>query len=117
MRNVCARAAVGRVLALVALVFSVIIRADAVAPIDSGPLTLHTVYTNIAHVEGEPLPGDQYDPHVDGDIASYTSGDEIRYYDFVTGDDLAVPKLPDVIDRLSGVSNGRIVYSRDEVDG
>jgi hypothetical protein len=68
-------------------------------------------------VAGVPVPGDQYDPHVDGDIAAYTSNDNIRYYDFFTGADEQVPAPLDAIDRLSDVSDGKIVYSRDEASG
>lgn len=31
--------------------------------------------------------GDQYDPHVNGDLVAYTAEDKIRFYNFFTGDD------------------------------
>ena len=35
--------------------------------------------------------GDQYDPHVSGDLAAYTSDLSIRYYNFATDSDAAIP--------------------------
>ena len=39
-------------------------------------------------------PGDQTDPHVDKDLASYTDvpSNQVRYYRFSTGADLAIPQ-------------------------
>ena len=82
----------------------------AVSPIDGIPVTLLPVPINTST-------GDQYDPHVSGDLVSYTSDDNIRYYDFFTGNDAQVPAPLDAIDHLSDVSNGKIVYSRDEASG
>jgi hypothetical protein len=69
--------------------------------------------------------GDQFDPHVDQSLAAYsnsvdslTSGlvQEIRYYDFPTDKDFAIPnQLPDgglANDLLSDVDQGRIVFTR-----
>jgi Tol biopolymer transport system component len=62
--------------------------------------------------------GDQYDPHVSGDLVSYStfdaSGESIRYYNFETELDVLVPKLAGDSDKLSDVSNGKIVFSRFE---
>jgi hypothetical protein len=58
-------------------------------------------------------PGDQTNPHVSGDIATYTSTDltsEIRYYDFFTNTDQVVPTVG--VARLSDISEGRIAYSQ-----
>ena len=68
-------------------------------------------------------PGDQFDPHVDQNVAAYSSAVEtpllvqqIRFYDFPTNNDLAIPNtLPDgglANDLLSDVDQGRIVFTR-----
>jgi Tol biopolymer transport system component len=80
----------------------------AVIPIDQGILSAAVGYTINAG------PGDQFDPHVDGDIASYTAGDEVRYYDFVSGLDVPVPGPASTSDRLSGVNAGKIVFTRED---
>jgi hypothetical protein len=59
-------------------------------------------------------PGHQVDPHVFGGIASYSdfaAGAQIRYYDFATGMDLAIPTSGNR-DQLSDVNAGRIVFTR-----
>jgi hypothetical protein len=65
-------------------------------------------------------PGDQTDPHVNGDLATYTdavSVPRIRYYRFSTATDAVVPQgLPGDRDILSDVSGQRIVFSRIEAD-
>jgi len=67
-------------------------------------------------------PGDQTDPHVDLNIASYRSADtdppfssEIRYFDFITNTDHVVANS--AFATLSDVSGGRIVYSQQTVFG
>src|SRR6267378_935460 len=66
--------------------------------------------------------GDQYDPHVDGDWTAYTSAvslSEIRYYNFVSGTNAAVPPFSGTVpetDILSDVHGGRIAYSRISAD-
>jgi hypothetical protein len=82
----------------------------AATPTDGGPITLLPVVINAGS-------GDQYDPHVNGDLAVYTSENNVRYYDFFTGNDAQVPAPVDATDRLSDVSGGRIVFSRDEASG
>ena len=82
----------------------------AVSPSDGGPVTLLPVTINAG-------PGDQYDPHVNGDLAVYTSDNMVRFYNFFTGDDVQVPAPIDATDRLSDVSDGKIVFSRDEASG
>lgn len=77
----------------------------ALAPSDGGPITLLPVTINASA-------GDQYDPHVSGDLASYTDGDSIRYYDFFTGNNGQIPGVLDGSDQLSDVSNGKIVFAR-----
>lgn len=68
--------------------------------------------------------GDQFDPHVDRDLAAYSSSvdtltntvQEIRYFRFSTGTDSAIPNtLPGgerANDLLSDVDQGRIVFTR-----
>ena len=63
--------------------------------------------------------GDQAEPHVSGDLASYTNTDgtrTIHYFDFQTATDRTVPvgALGDN-DFLSDVDNGRIVFSRTRI--
>lgn len=77
----------------------------AISPSDGGTVTLLPVIINV-------LAGDQYDPHVSGNLAAYTSGDNIRYYDFFSGADLQVPGALNATDQLSDVSNGKIAFSR-----
>jgi hypothetical protein len=57
-------------------------------------------------------PGDQYDPHVSGDLVSYTSDFGIRYYRFSTGVDAAIPMGNSARDLLAGVSLKWISFSR-----
>ena len=78
-------------------------------PIDEGILSPAVAYTINAG------PGDQFDPHVDGDIASYTSEATVRYYDFFSGQDVQVPRPADTVDYLSAVDAGRIVFAREDV--
>ena len=80
----------------------------AVVPIDQGFLSPTVAYTINAG------PGDQFDTHVDGNIASYTSGPGVRFYDFFSGQDVQVPGAVDTTDRLAGVDAGRIVFARED---
>jgi hypothetical protein len=57
-------------------------------------------------------PGDQFDPHVSGDWVAYTADFGIRYYNFATNIDAAIPMGESVNDLLSGVSGSKIVFSR-----
>lgn len=82
----------------------------AIVPSDGGPLTLSPVTINAGS-------GDQFDPHVSGDLAAYTSDTTIRYYDFSVGSDDEIPSLSGATDSLSDVNNGRIVFSRFESSG
>lgn len=63
---------------------------------------------------------DQYDPHVDDDLAAYTQDNSdgtlsIRYYRFSTGVDTPVPPLANTIAALSDVNQGRIVFTRQQI--
>lgn len=64
------------------------------------------------------MPGDQTDPHVSKDFAAYTDtvANQIRYYQFSTGTDAAIPSSSTVIDILSDVDSGRVAFSRIESD-
>ncbi len=60
-------------------------------------------------------PGEQLEPRVDGDLAAYTYDSavtQIRFYDFSTGDDSAIPTPVGSYDVLSDVDDGRIVFTR-----
>lgn len=76
----------------------------AAAPI---PLSLTVIPIGVG-------PGGQTDPHVSGNLVSYTDtpAGTIRYYDFATGTNLAIPQEPGSIDVLSDVSDGRIAFTR-----
>jgi hypothetical protein len=80
--------------------------AFAASPVDGGPIT--TIFPVLINGGS----GDQYFPHVDGDLVSYTSNNTIRVYDFFSGDDSVVPVAADSADQLSDVSNGRVLLSR-----
>ena len=87
----------------------------SVTPTDGGVLTLTKVTINADA-------GDQFDPHVDDDLAAYSevpvsaTEQHIRYYRFSTKEDLQVPNaLPGggfANDLLSDVQAGRIVFTR-----
>ena len=62
-------------------------------------------------------PGDQTEPHVSGDLVSYTDRvggtSTIHYFDFADGSDQVVPSGdPSEQDFLSDVQDGRIAFSR-----
>jgi hypothetical protein len=81
----------------------------AVSPIDAVPVNILPVLINVSG-------GDQYDPHVSGDLVSYTSDTTVRVYDFYSGADEDVPVAPDSKDELSDVSNGRVTFARLDLD-
>ena len=59
--------------------------------------------------------GDQTDPHVNGNLAVYTNSNgssQIRYYDFVTTADNAIPGEPGSNDILSNVFGNLIAFTR-----
>lgn len=60
-------------------------------------------------------PGEQLEPRVDGELAAYTDDNattQIRFYDFSTGVDSAIPTPVGSYDVLSDVDDGRIVFTR-----
>ncbi|MDO8586726.1 MAG: PKD domain-containing protein [Armatimonadota bacterium] len=89
------------------------------AALSLGPAMAETslsgVFTPIIINNG---PGHQADPHVSGNLVSYTStlptSSEIRYFDFSSSLDQAIPSLPDRFDFLSDVSGGIVVWTRVE---
>lgn len=98
-----------RLLAVLTLVALLPAGVRAVVPVTQPPPTIVPVDINIG-------PGDQYDPHVSGEWAAYSSDSTIRYYNFLTGVDAAVPPpltgATSVRDLLSDISGSRIVFSR-----
>ena len=79
--------------------------AQTVVPINGTPPALTPVTINNS-------PGDQFDPHVSGDWAAYTDNVGIRYYNFATNTDAAIPMGSSANDLLSDVSGSKIVFSR-----
>lgn len=77
----------------------------AVTPVNGAAPTLTPVTINNG-------PGDQYDPHVSGDFAAYTSDLSIRYYRFSTASDNGIPMGPSARDLLSDISGSKVVFSR-----
>lgn len=78
---------------------------QSVVPVNGAPSALTAVTVNNGA-------GDQYDPHISGDWASYTSDLSIRYYNFASNTDAAIPLGPSARDLLSGISGSKIVFSR-----
>ena len=83
--------------------------AQAVVPVNGTPPTLTPVTINNGA-------GDQNDPHVSGDWAAYSSELSIRYYNFITNTDAAIPMGASGRDLLSDISGSKIVFSRIVVD-
>ncbi len=88
-----------------------------------GPVVIEPVFGGVVsapRVTINDAGGEQIDPHVDGDLATYSDFDasSVRYYDFATGSDLEIPKaMPGDYDYLSDVSNGSISFSRLSASG
>jgi len=92
---------------LSALVFGWLAPTVALADLTPIPLTLQPITINNS-------PGQQIDPHIDGNIAAYSNqaaGSEIRWYDFSTGVDTAIPTAGNN-DQLPDVSGTRIIFNR-----
>ncbi len=86
----------------------------AVVPINAGQVTLNRIPINTS-------PGEQYDPHVDQDVATYSElinfERVVHYYQFGSGIDRTIPRdLPGGLllaqDFLPGVQGGRVVFNR-----
>ncbi len=90
----------------------------AVVPINGGVIALTRVPINTN-------PGEQYDPHVDQDIAVYSEyigfNSSIHYYQFSTGPDVtishALPGGLNAQDFLSDVQGNHIVFNRYDPGG
>ncbi len=78
---------------------------QAIVPVNGLTPTLTPVTINN-------LAGDQYDPHISGDWVSYTSDLSIRYYNFATNTDAAIPLGASARDLLSDISGSKLVFSR-----
>jgi hypothetical protein len=98
---------------LAALLLTVSTWASAVVPINGGLITLTRVPINTN-------PGEQYDPHVDQDIAAYSEligfDQSVHFYQFSTGLDTTIPRaVPGGLiahDFLGGVQGNSIVFVR-----
>jgi hypothetical protein len=84
--------------------------AFGVEPDDGGPVVLFPVAIDTSA-------GDQFDPHLDGDLAVYTAGPNINFYAFFAGTHGQVTPEVDAVDNLSDVSNGKIVFTRSDAFG
>ncbi len=96
-------------------VATVTIARDELVPVDGGMVTAPRVTINDD-------PGQHLDPHVDGDLASYTDENggspEVRYYNFATQVDDAIPLLVEGDTyTLSDVNNGRVSATRQDATG
>ena len=84
--------------------------AQQATPIDGGQVNSPIVVINNG-------PGNQTDPHVNGNLASYTDGGtRIHYFNFSTDGDLPIPQAPGAQDTLSDVNGTRIAFSRTQPD-
>jgi hypothetical protein len=81
-----------------------------VTPVDGGAFGMLLFPINTA-------PGEQLDPHVDGDTATYTAFDgssvRVRSYDFFSGADAPIATSSGAADQLSDLDGDRIVFTRD----
>lgn len=104
--------------AVVPVAYSVVAAPVAVTPVFAGfpSQLLPVLISNCGTLESPtPCPGDQFDPHVDKDRASYTSDTTVRYYDFFSGIDQPIDGFfaaGSGMDQLSDVSGGIIVFAR-----
>ena len=106
MRSRLQRASLRALRALAPFTLSLVsVVSAAVVPIPSAAPALTPVVINASA-------GDQNDAHVSGDLAAYASDVEIRYFDFATSIDTAIPLGPSARDLLSDISGARIVFSR-----
>jgi hypothetical protein len=100
-------------MALLCLLGAPFASGQAIVPANGGQVTSPKVTINNG-------PNDQTEPHVSGNLAAYTdysSGSgRIRYFNFLTGSDTAVPIPPGDVDSLSSVSGNRIAFSRQTSD-
>ena len=93
---------------------TVLVSALCSLPCASQTYTTGTSYPLIVVANG---PGDQSDPHVSGHYAVYTDAqgnttNTIKYFDFANQTTGIVPQGAGVLDSLSDVSGGSIVFTR-----
>ena len=94
--------------AMAACMVPVVVALLAITPETAGTLTPVATPINTQ-------PGEQLEPRVDGDLAAYTDDNavtQIRFYNFATGVDSAIPTPVGHYDVLSDVDDGRIVFTR-----
>lgn len=98
---------------IVSMMFLLTGAAQALAAVFDGPIAVTA--TPIVVNNG---PGNQTDPHVDGNLVAYTSSisgtTQIRYFNFATNIDAGIPTTGTSLDFLSDVSGNIIVFSRHE---
>ncbi len=97
--------------AFFAVICSTAITLPVAAIVPTGPIPVTTTRVTI----NNRFPGNHTDPHVSGDLASYTDGtttQTIRYYRFSTGVDTAIPTPAGATDSLSDVSGNLIAFTR-----
>jgi hypothetical protein len=58
--------------------------------------------------------GNQYNPHVSGDLVAYQDELSVKYYSFLTGTTTPIPNPSSGYNYLPDVYNGKIVFTRDE---
>ena len=93
-------------MALLSLLGAPLAFGQAITPVNGGLVTSPRVTINNG-------PGNQTDPHVSGNLATYTDGfGTVRYFNFLTGIDAAVPGAFGAQDTLSDVNGTRISFSR-----
>jgi len=107
---------VGTALAGAVLVMAVtagLVRGQSAGTVVITPVEATLVTT--LHVPVNLSPGDQIDPHVSGDLASYTDGTDpqnIRYYRFSSAVNQAIPSPMGASDHLSDVSGDKVSFTR-----
>src|SRR5579859_3920418 len=86
--------------------------APAMPVVPIGPIPVTGTRTTINNG-----PGDQADPHISGDLACYVNAitpgfAALRYYNFATAVDSAIPSDASLNDILPDVSGNRIAFTR-----
>jgi hypothetical protein len=98
---------------LVCVLTTTLAAAQSITPSNGGPVNSPIVVVNNG-------PNDQTEPHVNGSLASYTdfsSGSgRVRYFNFLTNTDAAIPIGVGEQDTLSNTDGVRISLSRQESD-
>jgi parallel beta-helix repeat protein len=110
-KNICRGRALGIAFGITIVVLLLAGGASAITPVvGTLPAAVSTTINN--------GPGNQADPHIDGDLVSYTSAEngvsQIRYYNFTTALDQGIPTIGGSLDFLSDVSGSMIVFTRIE---